>query len=272
MYLARLLTLVSSPQAFALLVQRYLGAEAAAVFGFLRSLYEQLGGYLPANLLFSLVQPKLVASYVGGGGIRELGRNANLAGKLSLFTLMPLVAFAALSGDSLIMLASGGKFAGTGLLFFGFMLALIPFSQRLLIETVALTANSSVLCTFASLSGVVILPIVYGLILAGAGLWSPVIGLGLSYLVFNFIVLYCLTRRCGYAVDSRGLYKLVCAALVAYLGGALFPIGETGWIALGVHAVLIGSLYLAAAWYLKPFEESERSRLNGLLNRRVFIW
>lgn len=272
MYLARVMTLVSSPQAFILLVQRYLGAEAAAIFGFLRSLYDQIGGYLPANLMFSLVQPKLVASYVGGGGIGELARNANLAGKLSLFALMPLIALTAVSGDALIALASGGKFSHTGLLFFGLMLALIPFSQRLLIETVALTANSSDLCVLASLTGLLILPFVFGLLLLGAGLWSPIIGLGLSYVLFNAIILYFLRRRCGYRVDPRGFYKVVCAAAVASIGGALLPLQGPSWIALTGQTLVVGLVYLAVAWYLKPFEESERSRLNGLINRRVFIW
>lgn len=272
MYLSHLLALLYSPQVFLLFVQRYLGLEAAAVFGFMRTLYEQIARYLPASLLFGLVRPKLVASYVGGGGVDELSRNANMAGKLSLFALMPLVAIAAVAGQDLIALLSGAKFSGTGLLFLGFMLALIPLSQRQLLETVAVAAGHSRLCTRAAASGLVMLPLMLGLLEAGLGVWAPVIVLGLGHLVFNGLVLAGVVRHTGYRPDVRGVYKLLAAALAGFLGAAWLPAMQPGWAYLAVVAGLATAVFLLAAWWLKPFAEDERARLNGLLRRRLFIW
>jgi O-antigen/teichoic acid export membrane protein len=272
MYVARLITLLASPQTFVLLVQRFLGAEAAALFGFLRSLYDQITGYLPANLLFAVIQPKLVASYVGGGGATELARNANLAGKLSLFALMPMLSIAALSGDAIIALASGGKFPDTGLMFFALMLTLLPYSQRLLLETVAMAAGSSDVCVRAAFTALPAVAAAYGMILAGAGLWSVIVGLGLSYLFFNVIVLVQMRVRCGYRGDPASTFKLGLAAFAAYF----VAVGATGahraWATLVLDVLVVCAVYLLVAWLLKPFTDLERARLNALANRRLFIW
>lgn len=272
MYFSHLLTLLYSPQVFLLFIQRYLGIEAAAVFGFMRTLYEQIARYLPATLLFGLVRPKLVASYVGGGGVDELSRNANIAGKLSLFVLMPLVAVAGVAGQDLIGLLSGNKFSETGFLFLGFMLALIPFSQRQLLETVAVAAGHSRLCTRAAASGLFMLPLMVGLLAAGLSLWAPVITLGLGHLVFNGLVLTGIVRHTGYRPDARGFYKLLAAALAGFLGAIWLPAIQPGWVYLIAVAVSAAAVFLLVAWWIKPFEEEERTRLNGLLNRRLFIW
>lgn len=272
MYFSHLLTLCYSPQVFLLVIQRYLGVEAAAIFGFLRTLYEQVVRYLPATLLFGLVRPKLVASYVGGGGMNELSRNANLAGKLSLFVLMPLVAFAGVAGQDLISLLSGAKFSETGLLFLGFMLALIPFSQRQLLETVAVAVGHSRLCTYAAASGLLMLPLMYGLLVAGLSLWAPVIALGLGHLVFNGLILSGIVRHTGYQPDTIGFSKLMVAALAGFMASAWIPAIQPVWARLMVAALLIAIVFLLVAWWIKPFAEEERARLNVLLNRRLFVW
>lgn len=272
MYFSHLFTLLYSPQIFLLFIQRYLGVEAAAVFGFMRTLYEQIARYLPATLLFGLVRPKLVASYVGGGGAEELSRNANMAGKLSLFVLMPLVAFIAVAGQDLIGLLSGAKFPETGLLFLGFMLALIPFSQRQLLETAAVATGHSRLCTHAAASGLLMLPLMYGLLVAGLGLWAPVIALGLGHLVFNGLILAGIVRQIGYRPDTPGFYKLLAAALAGFFSSAWVPAMQPVWTRLMVMALLTATVFLLVAWWIKPFTEDERTRLNGLLNRRLFIW
>jgi O-antigen/teichoic acid export membrane protein len=272
MYFSYLLTLFYSPQVFLLFIHRYLGAEATAIFGFLRTLYEQVVRYLPATLLLGLVRPKLVASYVGGGGVDELSRNANLAGKLSLFVLMPLVAFAGVAGQDLIGLLSGAKFPETGLLFLGFMLALIPFSQRQLLETVAVVVGHSQLCTYAAASGLLMLPLMYGLLVAGLGLWAPVIALGLGHLVYNGLILSGIVRHTSYKPDTPGFSKLLAAALAGFMAGAWVPAIQPVWTRLMVVAMLTTTVFLLVAWWIKPFAEEERTRLNGLLNRRLFVW
>jgi O-antigen/teichoic acid export membrane protein len=272
MYFSNLLTLLYSPQTFLLVIQRYLGTEAVAVFGFMLRMYAQISCYLPATLLFGLVRPKLVASYVGGGGVDELSRNANMAGKLSLFVLLPLVAIVGVAGQDLINLLSGAKFPETGKLFLGFMLALIPFSQRQLLETVAVATSQSQLCIRASAIGLLMLPLMVGLLIIGLGLWAPVIALGLGHFMFNGLILAGLVRHTGYRSDARGYYKLLAAALAGFLAAACLPAMQPSWVHLIAVAVLATVAFLLAAWWIKPFAEDERAKLNRLLNRRLFFW
>jgi O-antigen/teichoic acid export membrane protein len=271
MYLARLLSLPYSPQALLLLVQRALNAEAVALFGFMRHLFVQVANNLPSTMLFSLVQPKLVASQVDAG-VHELSRNANLAGKLSLFALMPLVATAWLAGDPIVVWLSGGKFVGAGGILAGMLLAIVPFSQRLLIETVTVALGRSRLCTYASAIGLVVLLLLIVLLKFGFGVWAPVITLVVSYALFNAVVQTALARSSGYTADYGGATRLLASGAVC--GIALLPLGAfvNPHMAVWIQTVLVLPLYLLVAWILKPFTIAERERMNLLIGRRVFIW
>jgi hypothetical protein len=185
---------------------------------------------------------------------------------------MPLVAIAGVAGQELISLMSDAKFPETGGLLFGFMLVLIPFSQRQLLETVAVAAGYSHLCTRAAASGLLMLPIMVGLLAAGQGLWVAVLAMGLGHLIFNSMILTGIVRHAGYRPDTLGLYKLLSAALASYLGAAWLPAIHPDWVRLIIVAILVSAIFLLVAWWIKPFAEEERERLNRLLNRRLFIW
>ncbi len=272
MYFNYLVTLTYSPQVFVFLIQRYLGVEATALFGFLRSLYGQISRYLPATLLFSLIRPKLVVSYVGAGGMAELTRNANLAGKLSLFVLMPVLVFVWLAGGELLSLLSGGKFSQAGYYLAGLLLALIPFSQRQILETVAVTSGKSHLCLWGTSLGVLVLPLAYWLFEAGQGLWGVIIAIIISQMIFNATLIAALARTTTYRPDTIGFFKLAAAALAGFVLAQQLAIPTHGWSGLLIMAVLASGLFLLAAYFFKPFKVEERARLNRLLNRKVFVW
>lgn len=288
MYAANLLTLPYSSQAFINLIQRVLGVEAAGLFGFLLNLQGQIARYLPATLLFSIIRPKLVASYVGGGGMDELSRNANLAGKLSLFALMPLVVMAALTGDTLVTLLSGGKFMGSGWLFLGFMLVLVPISQGQLIESVAVASGHAGLCTWAAASGLVTLPLIWFLLDMGMGLWAAVIAIGVGRLLFNIVLVIGVSKLAGYRTSWIGFLKLAVSALATYGATAWLPLDTvvpdnwrsvwipdiwvSAWIPIMLRFILTGFIYLSFTWLIKPFSSGERARINGLTKHRLFVW
>jgi O-antigen/teichoic acid export membrane protein len=277
MYLAHLLTLTYSPQTFINIIQRSVGIETAAMFGFLGTLQGQISRYLPATLLTTLIRPKLVAGYVSGGGMNELSRNAKLAGKFSLFVLMPLVILAALVGDPLVTWLSGGKFMNSGWLLWGFMLVLIPYSQRQLIESVAVASGHTSLCTWAAGSGLIVLPLMLVMLQLGWSLWSAVIATGLGYIIFNFVVIAGVSKQTTYRVDRLGFLKLVVSALISY-AVSLFLYSEviSIWfepklsIVFQCASALLS--YLIFSWWLKPFKTDERARINALIGRQVFVW
>ncbi len=272
MYSSRLVSIIYSADVLIFLIQRYLGVEATALFGFLYRLYQQIISYLPATLLISLVRPKLIASYVGMGGMTELTRNANLAGKLSLFVLMPILIFVGLGGNELLNLLSGGKFPHAGNYLAVLLIALVPFSQRQILETVAVASGMSQLCFFGGVLGTLALPLAYWLLQSGQGLWGPIAALMAGEMIFNTTLIAALSRTTTYRPDATGLMKLAAAALIAF--GVTQQIGLTkhGWYGFIIMASLAGGLYLLVSYFIKPFHVEERGRLNRLLKRRVFVW
>lgn len=268
MHAARLITLAYSPQVFLNLVQRALGAEAAALFGFLRTLYEQAGRYLPATLLFSVLRPKLIVSHLHGG-MADLARHANLAGKLSLFALLPIIAVVALAGDALVTLLSGNKFAAGGAILFGLLLALVPISQQQIIETVAVATGRPGLCTLGAALGLLSLPLMLILLDMGIGLWAPVLAIISAEIVFNATVLAGLATA-GFRPDWAGASKLLASAVLAWLGAyGVMLIGHGATVL--VLAILVAALlFIALAWIFEAFTAEERKSLDAMLGRRLF--
>jgi len=272
MYVSQMITLTYSTQIMLLIVQKYLGVEMAALFGFLRNLYEQVSRFLPATLFFSIVRPKLVASFVGGGGVSTLTKNSNAAGKLSYFFLMPMILISGLSGEYLISHLSSGKFHDSGYLLLGFMMVLIPFSQRQLLESTAIAIGRSGLCAAASASGVFSFPLVIIFVFSGMGLWSAILALGIGHILFNLIILYVLSRRDGFRADYVGLLKILGVTLVSYLSVLWLPSFEPEWLFYFLYCSVSISLFLFVSWLIKPFSRDERERFNKFTKLRVFIW
>ncbi len=276
MYFNHLITLTYSPQAFVFLIQRYIGVEATALFGFLRSLYTLIANYLPATLLFSVIRPKLIASYVGEGGVGALTRNANLVGKLSLFALMPILVFVSLDNSELLNLLSGAKFAGSGYYFPALLLTLIPFSQRQILETVAVVNDMSYVCSWGGALGALSLPLAYVLVEFGQGLWGPIVGILTGQIIFNAMVVAAMARQTAYRPDVKGLVKLSASALAAFVLAQQFvewaQVPLRGLPALVFNAAVGCGLYLLICYFLKPFGLEERARLNRLLGHKLFVW
>ena len=306
MYVTELVALAYSRQVLIFMTQRFLGVETTALFGFLLNLYGQVARYLPANLLFGLIRPKLVASYVDKGCMAELTRNANLVGKLNLFVLVPLLIFAWLAGNELVSILSGGKFIHSGNILAGLLLALIPLSQLQILVTVAVVSDKSQLVTWGSVFGLLALPLAFWLLELGWGLWSPVIAMIVGQVLFNTILIGALEYTTTYRPDTIGFFKLLASALLVFtLGflvkmawaGAFHPdlngsvgflqniqsivsmiltqqiaVPGDGYIGLAIMAALALGLFLLVSYCFKPFLVEERTRLNRLLNRNIFVW
>lgn len=307
MYFSNLVTLTYGSSVLVFLTQRFLGVETTALFGFLYNLFGQIRRYLPSSLLLGLIRPKLIASYMGEDGAAQLTRNANLVVKVSLFILMPLLVFVWLAGSDLLNLLSGGKFTHAGYYFGGLLMALIPLSQRQILETVAIASGQSHLCSWGSFLGILTLPLAYWLLESGQGIWSPIIAMVAGQLIFNVILVTAMRFTTPYRPDTIGFIKLSMAALMGYGLGILVKMAWEGSLPslpnndlttlidnaqevvskyLSYHidapvpdllnlttmATLACGFFLLIAYFFKPFRAEERMRLNRLLNRNIFIW
>ena len=306
MYFSYLVNVTYSSPVFVFLTQRFLGVEVTAQFGFLLNLHDQICRYLPATLLSSLIRPKLIVSFKGAGGMGQLTINANLVGKLSLFILMPILVYSWLAGGELISQLSGGKFTQAGYYLAGLLLMLVPYSQRQILETVAVASGQSNLCLWGTTFGALCLPLAYWFLDLGLGLWSPILGMIVSQIIFNTTITAAMMINTTYLPDSTGIFKLIVAALLSFALSILVKISwmsllqlhETGWVGmlesiqdivyilfmqqilppiegwldLCVTAMITCVLFLLVSYFLKPFRTEERARLNSLNKWNVFVW
>lgn len=274
MYSAHLMALTYSPQILINILQKSAGPEATALFGFLRSLIDQVSRYLPATLLFSIVRPKLVATSVSNGN-QEMIRLASTIGKLSLLLLFPLLAVSAGWGEQFVNYLSGGKFTDSAMALFGFLLVLIPYSQRHLLETVAVILERSWLCNVGGLCGMLVLPLMFWLLSMGLGISAAIISIGVGYLLFNGVLVIGLMRTTMYTPDLFSISRLLLAfsisvfvsLMMSTMFGRLTPFDSATFL-LGTFATIFS--YFAVLWLMNPFNEIERKKINDLTAKRVF--
>ncbi|TIC85332.1 lipopolysaccharide biosynthesis protein [Crenobacter intestini] len=266
LYLATLVTQASGVTLLTVLLQKTMGPEAAGVFGFVKNLVEMVARYLPATLFFSILQPKLVAS--GLESKSGLSAMVNMAGKVNLFVLLPLLVVFLVAGEPIVFYLSGGEVKGTGLLSFGLMLFLLPYSQRLLLETVAMVNDESRLCFYASC----LTPLGLAVFWLGGelalGIWSTVAAILFSAYVFVGALIFMLTLRQHFLLDAQGFLRMLASAVAAYFVALPFA-GAAVW-----QLVLTG-LAAAAGFTLsclicRAFSDEELALFNGVAGRHVF--
>ena len=105
-YLSYLLTLTYGPQFITFMLSRFAGLEATAAFGFARNLADQVRRYLPAELLYGLVRPALIARYAATRDVAAFNRNNALLFQVSLMFLAPLLVLGIAYGDVLVRVSA----------------------------------------------------------------------------------------------------------------------------------------------------------------------
>jgi hypothetical protein len=212
---------------------------------------------------------------------------------------MPLLVCVWLTGNELVSLLSGGKFTQAGFYFGCMLLGLIPLSQRQTLETVVVASGHGHLCVRCSALGILVLPLAYWLFETGQGLWSPVLAMITSQVIFNVTLIVAMGTSTSYRPDAVGLFKLLTAALVGLVLSIFIKMAWTnslqlhaneivksleniqdlvskfiaqqasvpvhGWLDLGITSALACSLFLLASFLFKPFRVDERMRLSRLL-------
>lgn len=239
-YLSFLLNIPARPQVLTLLVTRFAGVEGAALYGFARSLADQVLRFLPAEMLLSLIRPVLIARYVASGDFQALNRQTNHLLILSLVVLCPVLAVALGKGELLVGIVGAGKFNESGLLLALMLLALSFFSHRRMLEFLANTIGLPQAIGQASLFLPLIPVFVGGGFLLGWPMWFvPLVGI-FAELAFGCFVIWrlkCLGFPC---LLPLGVYvKLVLVLMASSSVVYMIPLG-------GLPAVVLVAAFLAA--------------------------
>jgi len=272
-YVSGVLALICSPALLLFVASRFLGSHVVAPLGFAFGLANQIRRYLPADMFIGLIRPVVIAEQTSELDFPKLNRRATLVFKLSLMALAPALAFLVAFGPGAMELLSGGKYREAAWMLLGLLVVMIPLSHRRILEMVVNTMGLPHLWSRAALAMTLALPISGGLIALGAGPSALIGSLLVAEIVANALIL----RGCAgaghiYVWDRRGLVRLALGVLVTI--AALYPFGP---LAAGSIRVLIAAgvsvlLFLLVAMTLKPFQEDERTLVNSVLPRRIFVW
>lgn len=273
-YLAQCVGLLYGPNAVKLVVTRLLGPVQAAVFGFAHSITFLLQQYLPSQLLAGLVRPVLVTRRARGGGDKELADSCNLILKINHFLIVPIIAFFAVQGSQFAAWLSDDKYISAGRLLFWLSALLVVQSLHFVLSllTVALGHRSAIFWgTLAAVPGIAM-----GITLLDRfGSLGMVAGLWLSELLWcatTWGVLF--ASGFTFRLDGWGWMKIGGCGLVSAMAGYWVSglLGGQSVLALACSLLTVLAGYVLTGSLVKPFNDSERARINRLLPKPWFIF
>ena len=209
--------LAAPPQGYfmKMLAAAFLPTQMVAAYGFFLSIAERLRQYIPLHLLYNLIEPVMIASYLQDKNFKTLSYRSQLLYKSNLLLLIPVMALIVVAGPTIIGLLTVGKYQ--------------EYSWLLLIVIMQLTVGSHVV-----LLQLILNSISASRVLVNAGLWSLIVmavatmlvslidirALVLCPLVFSFTcnlyVLFQFKRmQLDYAFSWRMLIGAVSAGVIA---------------------------------------------------------
>lgn len=269
-YFSFLLNIPARPQVLTLMVTRLVGIEAAALYGFARSLADQALRFLPAELLLGFVRPVLVARYVGARDFLALNAQVNILLTVSLIVLAPLLTLVISHGALVVQVLGGGRFAGSGPVLALMLVGAALFSHRRMLEFVANTVGRPQVISRGSAMMLLVPPAVLGLLLMNSPIWTVPLAMLVGEVLFASVAMSAL-RKAGvaYVMPGSALLRIAGALALATLVAIVLPLPAPGtWFSLMGHALFALTSTGAALWLLRPLDRGAISVLKALMNSK----
>ena len=246
---------------------------ALAPYGFCQTLFSQLNRFLPAHLFSGLYRPRLISQYTKTGSFEALNWQLIVILKVSNYILAAGIAIFAVYGGEILGLLSGGKYAEAhGLMVLFLLLMLVDNHRQVLmalcniIERVEFLRRASLFLPF-------VVPLAILFVFVGLGTFGLVSALLIADVLCVGAIIWQL-RTNGYRleVDLLGQARIAAAALITMaLGFLLQGYLPEGWFWDLAGIVLTGGVFVAVARILRPFVEHERSMIERMAGRRLFV-
>lgn len=222
-----------------LVARSFAGGEAAAAFGFVRGLVDQIRRFLPAELFLSLVRSAVVARYATSRDAVALSWQLALVLILSLLVLSPLLAVILGQPEAVLRLAGGQAFTAAGSTLAVWSLSLWLFSLRRVSEVMAYTVNLSQAC-LAGGAALATAPLWMAAVLTLGGSLPVALGvslladLGFSWVVWRQLAAAGFLPPAPAANLARlvGLQALVAMTVALAAVAGLRPPQGSAWLAL----------------------------------------
>lgn len=273
-YLAQIVGLAYGPEITKMIITKSIGLAQVGAFGFAASISATLQRYLPVFLLLGLVRPLFVAAGHAENKNERLSLLMNIVLKLNLFLLFPMIAFIQLSGNQFSIFLSSGKFPESGnyLLIFSILLVFQAWHAVLGLVTIAIEDGTSgfkgtLFALLGLLGGIWLLP--------AFGVYSLCVGLVVSEICWcGYVMLALRTKSLSLSINWSGTFKMMLFSVVGYFTAlALNQLMKVSTITLmTVDMLVIASVFLFLCYCMKTFNDEERSMINKILPKPIFVW
>ncbi|MEO7557609.1 MAG: lipopolysaccharide biosynthesis protein [Gammaproteobacteria bacterium] len=271
-YLPSLINIVLSEGTIKLVSAYYLGITQTAALGFAYAITGAFRQYLPAVLLLGLIEPAFMARYTERRDFAVLNQLGSIVLKCNLFILAPAAVWLLLCGTPLVGLITGGKYLDTVWLLSGFIVAMMLYSQFLVLQLIVNAIEESwLLFTCNAWGALFALAQVAAMIIYGL----PGLLIGLLFLSgFKNIYLAVKIRSKNYPYkpDWNGIARILILAVLSGLAGSLALRWIPGIPGSLLSLVIATTTFLVLAYFWKPFKPAERDLLNRFIGRKLFVW
>lgn len=272
-YASYFVALTYGPQVITMLIARFLGVEAVAIFGFARGFADQVRRYLPTDLLQSVVRPALMAFYSTSRDFTGLMLRLGLWLKVALMVLLPLLAFFAGFGEQAAAALGGARFGDAWPVLLALLCCTGLMAWRRVSEQACAAVMAPEICLRAGMLPLLVPPLMTGMFLLGGGLLTAIALVTAAEAVFCTRVMQLLRRR-GFACHwpYRGYMRLIAAW--GMTTGLLLLLRSQFALPLPAALALTLMLSLLAMAWLNPFDGSEKTLVGSWSPRlaRLFGW
>ena len=253
------------------IISAFLGPQAVGLYAFANRLMSNLTRILPHSLLGDVVRPTFYARYVRSGDKKDLTAMFNLVTKLVAFILFPLAVGVFVLGDKLIIYFFHPKYLSSlsVLWIVGFFTAVNTFDFPLglishAIEKPEINLYSKVFAIYN-----IILDLI---VVRPFGIVGVALATSSAILFKNLFVFFWVRQHVDLALDWSSLTRIVLnAAIMGLIVYSLRGFVTNIWTFLLV--VTAGaSVYFLIAGLNKSFSVNERTVLNRVLPRPVFVF
>lgn len=252
-------------------ISAFLGARAVGLYGFATKLVQLIANILPHKMLEDVIKPVFYSKYVANQESFTLVLMYNMIMKIIGLTIIPVVVVLFLEGDNLIRYFFDEKYLeGVAVLkivavFYGLNALMLPVGLVLYsLERADIVLYSKIFAIY-NLVGDLLVVESYGIV--GIALVTS------SAELFKNLFCYYYTRKyISLRLDIRGLAKIAINALAIGIFikfASVYVVSATSFVVmLGAAAIV----YLVASYLNKPFTEDERSIINKVLPKPIFVF
>jgi hypothetical protein len=229
-----------------------LGLAESGLYAFLQTLERLVSRYLPETLLRNLIRPVLISRFLAKGQTESLRATTGLLLKSNMLAVIGGLVVIAVCGDQIVLLMSGGKFAGAGLTLLLLYVNMIATSQRGVQEMVMqITGHTKILWITSIVSPLALLAV---WLFADHGLTVAVAIVAAGSLTANGLAARVLRGKIDwFRFDRRGMAAIFLPGVVA-AGLGLYLERWIGALPAGVVALLLFGVFLR---FGRPFDAGE---------------